>query len=78
MAKYRKAIYLDAVPKEKKGKEGYELTSELGVVSWQNKAAFEATYILCPKKVAKKVIPKPAEKPAAPKPVAKKAVAKKK
>jgi hypothetical protein len=78
MAKYRKAIYLDAVPKEKDGKAGYEVTTELGVVSWKEKEAFDSTYILCPKvkkAVAKKVAPK--EPPAPPKTEAKKTVAKK-
>jgi hypothetical protein len=64
-------MYLDAVPEERDGVAGYKVKTEHGVVSWKEKAAFEATYILVkPPKVAKKVAPK--EPPAPPKTVAKK------
>jgi hypothetical protein len=77
VAKYRKAIYLDVTPKKRGGKEGYEVTTELGVVSWKEKVAFERTYILCKAKKKKKPALKPAAKPTAPKTETKKTVAKK-
>jgi hypothetical protein len=76
MARYRKAMYLDAVPMEKGGVAGYEVTTELGVVDWREKETFDNTYIKV-KPPKKKVAPKPPEKPAAPKTEAKKTTAKK-
>lgn len=57
MARYRKELYLDAVPEVRGGQEGYKKTTEHGVVSWQSKESFEKTYIKV--KVPKK---KPAPK----------------
>jgi hypothetical protein len=60
--KYRKELYLEAVPEVRDGKDGYKKTTEHGVVSWQSKESFEKTYIKV-KPPKKKSAPKPPAKP---------------